>query len=71
MARGYSNLGICASLYLAPKTLETHIQHVLSKLDLRPTPLYHRRVCAVLAWNEETNVTDVTEGSGLAPMWVA
>ena len=69
MALGHSNAGICAALCIAPKTLETHVQRVFSKLDLVSTTGLHRRVCAVLAWMGQPHVTDVSEASGLAPMW--
>lgn len=69
MALGYSNQGICDALVIAPKTLETHIQRVFSKLDVLPAPRCHRRVCAVLAWMGQRSVIDVTEASGATPMW--
>lgn len=69
MALGSSNAAICRALFISPKTLETHVQRVFSKLNLRPGPEVHRRVCAVLAWMEATTVTDVAEASGSARMW--
>lgn len=50
MAEGNSNDGICRRLYLSPKTVETHVRHILMKLDIGETPNYHRRVLAVLAY---------------------
>ena len=50
MAEGHSNEGICRRLYLSPKTVETHVRHILMKLDIGETPNYHRRVLAVLAY---------------------
>lgn len=67
MALGYSNAGICAALDIAPTTLETHVQHLFSKLDLPPAPEYHRRVCAVLAWKGDSSVLDFTGELGLTP----
>ena len=50
MAEGHSNDGICRKLYLSPKTVETHVRHILSKLEIGEAPDHHRRVLAVLAY---------------------
>jgi serine/threonine-protein kinase len=50
MAEGHSNDGICKKLFLSPKTVETHVRHILLKLGIGETPDYHRRVLAVLAY---------------------
>jgi DNA-binding NarL/FixJ family response regulator len=44
MAEGRSNQAICDRLFVTPKTVETHIASIFSKLD------DHRRVLAVLAY---------------------
>jgi DNA-binding NarL/FixJ family response regulator len=49
IAEGHSNRGICAKLYLSPKTVETHIHQIFLKLGLEESAEYHRRVLAVLA----------------------
>ena len=49
MAEGRSNHSICGRLSVAPKTVETHIASIFSKLELLPAPDDHRRVLAVLA----------------------
>jgi DNA-binding NarL/FixJ family response regulator len=50
MAEGHSNEGICRKLFLSPKTVETHVRHILLKLGIGEMPDYHRRVLAVLAY---------------------
>jgi DNA-binding NarL/FixJ family response regulator len=50
MAEGHSNDGICKQLVLSPKTVETHVRHILLKLGIGETTEYHRRVLAVLAY---------------------
>jgi DNA-binding NarL/FixJ family response regulator len=50
MAEGHSNDGICRKLFLSPKTVETHVRHILLKLGIGETTEYHRRVLAVLAY---------------------
>jgi len=50
MAQGRSNNAICRGLMLTDKTVESHIAHIFTKLDLHPEPADHRRVLAVLAW---------------------
>jgi len=49
MAEGRSNQAICDRISVAPKTVETHIASIFSKLELVPAPDDHRRVLAVLA----------------------
>jgi DNA-binding NarL/FixJ family response regulator len=50
MAEGLSNRGICARLFLSPKTVETHVHSIFGKLRLPPAADDHRRVLAVLAY---------------------
>ena len=50
IAEGHSNEGICKKLFLSPKTVETHVRHILMKLGIGETSEYHRRVLAVLAY---------------------
>jgi serine/threonine-protein kinase len=49
MAEGRSNKGICAHLFLSPKTVEAHVRHIFRKLGIHESPDDHRRVLAVLA----------------------
>ena len=48
MAEGGSNLGIAGALHLSVKTVDTHVEHILDKLGIEPSPEEHRRVLAVL-----------------------
>ncbi|GAA4788671.1 response regulator transcription factor [Actinomycetospora chlora] len=50
MAEGRSNAGIAAVLHLSERTVENHIAHLLTKLDIDADPEHHRRVRAVLLW---------------------
>ena len=50
IAEGRSNDSICKQLFLSPKTVETHVRHILGKLGIGETSEYHRRVLAVLAF---------------------
>jgi DNA-binding NarL/FixJ family response regulator len=50
MAEGRSNGGICAKLFLSPKTVETHVNSIFTKLRLAQAADDHRRVLAVLAY---------------------
>ncbi len=50
IAEGRSNQGICRTLWLSPKTVETHIRGAFSKLGLKEAPEDNRRVLAVLAY---------------------
>jgi DNA-binding NarL/FixJ family response regulator len=48
IAEGRSNQGICRALWLSPKTVETHIRGIFSKLNIQAVPDDNRRVLAVL-----------------------
>ncbi|MBA2954611.1 response regulator [Nocardioides sp. MAH-18] len=48
MAEGRSNVGIAKQLHLAVKTVDSHVDHLLTKLHLEASTDEHRRVLAVL-----------------------
>jgi DNA-binding NarL/FixJ family response regulator len=50
MAQGRSNGAICEQLFLSPKTVETHVGAIFTKLGLLPAADDHRRVLAVLTY---------------------
>ncbi|MEV4620756.1 response regulator transcription factor [Asanoa sp. NPDC049573] len=50
MAEGRSNAAIADRLVVTEKSVGKHINNILTKLDLPPTPDDNRRVLAVLAW---------------------
>jgi DNA-binding NarL/FixJ family response regulator len=50
MAQGRSNRAICQQLFLSPKTVETHVGAIFTKLRLLPAADDHRRVLAVITY---------------------
>jgi serine/threonine-protein kinase len=50
MAQGKSNAAIASGLFLSPKTVESHVRAIFTKLDLAEDPDEHRRVAAVIRW---------------------
>ena len=50
MAQGRSNRAISERLFLSPKTVETHVGAIFTKLGLLPAADDHRRVLAVLTY---------------------
>ena len=50
MAEGLTDRGIGERLFVAPKTVETHIRHIFWKLQLPENASNNRRVHAVLAY---------------------
>jgi DNA-binding NarL/FixJ family response regulator len=50
MAEGRSNVGIARELYLSPRTVETHVTSVFTKLGLEASDNENNRVRAVLAF---------------------
>ena len=64
IAEGRSNEGICRTLWLSPKTVETHIRGAFAKLGIKGAPEDNRRVLAVLAYLRSP--TDTWPGSTAA-----
>jgi serine/threonine-protein kinase PknK len=52
MAEGRSNAGIARALWVTEGTVEKHVQHILTKLQLPDSGDDHRRVLAVVAFLE-------------------
>jgi DNA-binding NarL/FixJ family response regulator len=50
MAEGLTDRGIAERLWLTPKTVESHIRHILRKLDIPTGAAHNRRVHAVLTY---------------------
>ena len=50
MAEGLTDRGIAERLWLSPKTVESHIRHILQKLGLPEDRYHNRRVEAVLTY---------------------
>ena len=50
MAEGLTDRGIAERLWLSPKTIETHVRHILSKLGIPEGHTHNRRVQAVLTY---------------------
>ncbi len=48
MAQGLTNVAIATRLTLSERTVEAHVRHVLTKLDIAEGQDGHRRVLAVL-----------------------
>lgn len=57
MAEGRSNTAITATLVLSPKTVESHVSQIFSKLGLGDTADRHRRVTAVLSYLRNADTT--------------
>ena len=53
LAEGLTDAGIAERLWLTRKTVETHIRHILSKLNLPNDATNNRRVLAVLTYLRE------------------
>jgi DNA-binding NarL/FixJ family response regulator len=50
MARGMSNTALAEAMHLSPKTIESYVSSIFTKLGLSPDSREHRRVLAVLTF---------------------
>jgi DNA-binding NarL/FixJ family response regulator len=50
LAQGLTDRGIGETLWVTSKTVETHVRHILAKLDLPTDARHNRRVLAVLTY---------------------
>jgi DNA-binding NarL/FixJ family response regulator len=50
MAEGLTNAGIADRLGVSARTVEAHVSHTLTKLDIEQSDTAHRRVLAVLSY---------------------
>ena len=58
MAQGLTNVAIATRLTLSERTVEAHVRHILTKLDIADGQDGHRRVLAVLAYFNEAHDQD-------------
>jgi DNA-binding NarL/FixJ family response regulator len=52
MAQGCSNAAIATRMYVTEKTVSKHSNNIFTKLNLKPSEDYNRRILAVLAYLE-------------------
>jgi DNA-binding NarL/FixJ family response regulator len=57
MAEGLTNSGIASRLVVSERTVEAHVRHILTKLDIAETDDAHRRVIAVLTYLDSVHHT--------------
>ena len=55
MAQGLTNAGIANRLVVSERTVEAHVRHILTKLDITESDTGHRRVLAVLTYLNGTH----------------
>ena len=58
VAQGLSNVAIATRLTLSERTVEAHVRHILTKLDIAEGQDGHRRVLAVLAYLGDMSARD-------------
>jgi DNA-binding NarL/FixJ family response regulator len=50
IAERRSNTAVSQELHLSPRTVETHVSNIFTKLDIGGSAAEHRRVLAVIAY---------------------
>jgi DNA-binding NarL/FixJ family response regulator len=72
VAEGLTDRAIAQRLWLTPKTVETHVRHILAKLALPADNQHNRRVLAVLTYLHDTDshaaLPGQDDGSGRSPV---
>ena len=63
MAQGLTNAAIANRLVVSDRTVEAHIRHILTKLDIVESEDHHRRVLAVLAYLQGTQRPSAPKGT--------
>ena len=58
IAQGLTNAAIATHLQVSERTVEAHVRHILTKLDITEGQDGHRRVLAVLAYLNEMHAQD-------------
>lgn len=64
MAQGLTNTGIANRLIVSERTVEAHVRHILTKLDIPASEDGHRRVLAVLAYLDDAATRTPRHGTG-------
>ena len=64
MAQGLTNVAIATRLALSERTVEAHVRHILTKLDIAEGQDGHRRVLAVLAYLGEIDASNGSDTRG-------
>ena len=61
VAEGLTDRGIAERLWVTPKTVETHVRHILAKLALPADSQHNRRVLAVLSYLRDEHAHQQTK----------